>query len=255
MRLQILEVMKQHPDGITEGEMRAILKVPAEEQTNFGRRRRELGSAHHIEKRRDGARILYVYKGPREKGKDAAAISQKLRAQVLHYAKGRCGMCGRDIAKHDISLVVDHKLPRDMGGSTEPENLWALCEECNSGKKNFFSSVNVAGMKVALPHKSIHMRLGEMLKASMGVPVPDYIMEFVGNQGDWQKRTRELRYLGWEFKTFNKRLQDGRVCSFYVLTEWKRWPDDPTAVIRQFEQDRARRNRQGDSEEDDSEIG
>ena len=121
--LRILEVIRQHPDGISEGEIREILNIPAAEQTNFGRRRRELNYHYVIETKREGAKVLYVYKGPREELRDAAPISPWLRAQVLHAAKGRCGMCGRTIEKHGVVLVVDHKVPRESGGPTKAENL------------------------------------------------------------------------------------------------------------------------------------
>lgn len=39
---QILDVMKQHPEGISEGDIRKILNIPPEEQSQFGRRRRDL---------------------------------------------------------------------------------------------------------------------------------------------------------------------------------------------------------------------
>lgn len=44
MSLKILELMKQHPEGISEGEIREELQIPAAEQSSFGRRRRELNS-------------------------------------------------------------------------------------------------------------------------------------------------------------------------------------------------------------------
>src|SRR5665213_177291 len=138
--LRILEVMKQYPEGISEGEIREILRIPPAEQANFGRRRRELNYLHTIKKRQDGPRVLYVYIGPREKPRDTKPVGVRLQAQALHAARGRCGMCGQTIEKHGVVLVVDHKIPRDWGGLTEAENLWAICEACNAGKKNYFES-------------------------------------------------------------------------------------------------------------------
>ncbi len=73
---------------------------------------------------------------------DEGQVTEKLRASVLHAAHGRCEMCGRSIAEHAVVLQVDHKLPRDWGGTNSRENLWALCEQCNRGKKSYFSSIN-----------------------------------------------------------------------------------------------------------------
>lgn len=244
MSLKILEVMKQHPEGITDGEIREKLKIPPAEQANFGRRRRELNYLHLIEKVQHGPRVLYVYKGPRTNPRDTSQVNIRLRAQALHAARGRCGNCGRTIEKHGIVLVVDHKVPREWGGETVAENLWAICEDCNAGKKNYFKSVDADWMRKVMAHKSVHVRLGETLKASKGGAVPAATLDFVANQDDWKKRIRELRYLGWEIKTFNRKLSEGgRVSSYYRLVKSRPWPDDPTGVIRQYERDRAERNK------------
>jgi hypothetical protein len=135
-------------------------------------------------------------------------------------------------------------VPRDWGGDTVPENLWAVCEDCNAGKKNYFKSVDAGWMRKVMHHESVHVRLGETLKAFKGEAVPASILDFVANQDDWKKRVRELRYLGWEIKTFNRKLSgEGRVSSFYELVKSRPWPDDPTGVIRQYERDRAERNK------------
>jgi hypothetical protein len=92
-------------------------------------------------------------------------------------------------------------------------------------------------------HKSVHVRLGETLKAFRSEPVDAATLEFVANQDDWKKRLRELRYLGWDITTFNRRISDVRVSSFYRLVKYNPWPADPTGAIRQYERNRAERNR------------
>ena len=90
------------------------------------------------------------------------------------------------------------------------------------------------------------MRLGETLKAFKGEPVPAATLAFVANRTDWKRRLRELRYLGWEIDTFNRKLsEEGRVSSYYKLVRSRPWPDDPTSVIRKYERDRADRNKAG----------
>ena len=55
-----------------------------------------------------------------------------------------------------------------------------------------------------------------------------------------EERIRELRYLGWDVETFNRKLSEGgRISSYYRLVMSRPWPDDPTGVIRQYERDRA----------------
>jgi hypothetical protein len=124
-----------------------------------------------------------------------------------------------------------------------PENLEAICEDCNAGKKAYFKSVDAKWMHGVMGHKSVHMRLGETLKAFKGKPVDAATLEFVANQDDWKKRVRELRYLGWEIETFNRRISETRVSSFYRLVKSTPWPADPTGIIRQYERDRAERNK------------
>jgi hypothetical protein len=197
-----------------------------------------------IDRVQDGSRVLYVYKGPR----DTNQISLCLRAQVLYKARGRCGDCGRTIEKHGIVLSVDHIAPREWGGGTVPENLWAVCEDCNAGK-NRFDSIDAGWMRQVMRHKSVHFRLGETLKAFKGQAVPAATLGFVASQDDWKKRIRELRYLGWEIDTLNRKIPEGgRSSSLYRLVKSRPWPADPTGVIRQYERDRAERNRSEDEE-------
>jgi hypothetical protein len=89
------------------------------------------------------------------------------------------------------------------------------------------------------------MRLGETLKEFQGQPVAAATLKFVANQDAWQARVRELRYLDWDIKTFNRKLPSGRVSSFYRLNKSKPWPSDPTATIREYERKRAQRNKLG----------
>lgn len=240
---QILVLLKEHPEGISEGEMRVALRMQPEEQIQFGRRRRDLHYYYRIDKKRIGKKTVYIYRGPLEVPRDATPTDAKTRALVLHAAHGRCGMCGRTIEKHGITLVVDHKIPREWGGKTETENLWAICEECNQGKKNLFSSVDSAAMRSAIQHDSVHVRIGELLKgAGIGEPVPSHMIDIVANQDEWRKRLRELRYLGWEITALRTHLPGGRFQSAYRLDKFTEWPPDPSGWIRQYEQERAKRN-------------
>jgi len=241
---QILALLKEHPEGISEGEMRVALRIEPEEQIQFGRRRRDLHYYYRIDKKRIGKKTVYIYAGPLEVPRDATPTNAKTRALVLHAAHGRCGMCGRTIEKHKITLVVDHKIPREWGGKTEPENLWAICEECNQGKKNLFASVDSAAMRSAIQHDSVHVRIGELLKgAGVGETVPSHMIDIVANQDEWRKRLRELRYLGWEITAIRMHLPGGRFQSSYRLDKFTEWPTDPSGWIQNYEQERARRNK------------
>lgn len=242
---QILALLKEHPEGISEGEMRAAIGMKPEEQIQFGRRRRDLHYYYRIDKKRIGTKTVYIYRGPLELPRDATPIDLKTRALVLHAAHGRCGLCGRTIEKHGITLVVDHKIPREWGGKTEPDNLWAICEDDNQGKKNLFASVDSDAMRSAIKHDSVHVRIGELLKgAGVGEPVPSHMIDIVANQDEWRKRLRELRYLGWVITASRANLAGGRFQSAYRLDKFTEWPPDPSGAIRRYEQERAKRNKQ-----------
>jgi len=149
IHLQIIEVLKRFPDGIAGGQIRQELEkqgLRAEDQTHLDRRKRDLKKWFLIARMKtyqeiEGKKravVLYKYLGERSRVTDEGQISLKLRAEVIHSAHGRCQMCGRTVEKHGITLVVDHKMPRDWGGTNDRENLAAICEDCNSGRRRSF---------------------------------------------------------------------------------------------------------------------
>jgi 5-methylcytosine-specific restriction endonuclease McrA len=254
IHLRIIEVMKRFPGGITGGQIRQELEkegLRSDEQTHLDRRKRDLkkwfliatSSKTQIVNGKKRKVTTYKYVSDREHILDEGGVNQKLRAEVIHAAHGRCQMCGRTIEKQGIVLVVDHKTPRDWGGANDRSNLWAICKECNAGKKAYFSSINVDSevMKNAMSHESVHVRIGELLKA-IGVnnPVPASVLEIVAGQDDWKKRLRELRYpvIGWDIETKLYKDSMGRKRADYVLKAYKPWPENPSKVIREFERQR-----------------
>jgi 5-methylcytosine-specific restriction endonuclease McrA len=260
IHLRIIDVMKRFQHGITGGQIREELEkegLRPEDQTHLDRRKRDLKKWFQIGKVKavqevEGKKrtvVLYKYLGLRKRIVDEGQPSQKLRAEVIHASRGRCQMCGRTVEKHGVALVVDHRKPRDWGGTNDRENLWAICEECNAGKKAFFTSLNVTPevMKKVINHESVHVRIGELLKVSgVGKSTPSSLLEVVAGQDDWQKRLRELRYpvIGWEIETRGYKAPSGKKHVDYILRSYKPWPEDPTGTIRQFEKGRERKNRE-----------
>jgi hypothetical protein len=239
---RMAEILEANPQGLTMGEWREKLDLKPTEHNQLDRRKRDLKKWYVIRQVRAGSEFRYFFDGKRETPLGGRGISQRDRAEVLHRAHGRCAMCGRTIDRHGITLVVDHKIPKDWGGSDRIDNLWAICDECNAGKKNYFGSQDQSLMRTIMRHSSIHMRIGEALLAYGGKEVPSYLIEFIGGQDDWRKRLRELRYLGWVIPATKKKVA-GRIKSFYSLKKSTPWPDNPTAVIREYEKQRAARNR------------
>ena len=86
-----------------------------------------------------------------------------------------------------------------------------------------------------MTHKSVHVRIGELLKAFSGREVPKAYLQIVTyTHDDWEKRMRELRELGWRYR-FVKRKEDNRVHTSFVLDHWESWPEDPPGAIREME--------------------
>jgi hypothetical protein len=259
IHLQIIEVMKLFPEGISGGQIRQELEkqgLQAENQTHLDRRKRDLKKWFDIETLTSSTVVagkkrrveLYRYIGEKTIVIDEGNINLRLRAEVIHAAHGRCQMCGKTVEADHVKLVVDHKKPRDWGGTNDRDNLWAICEPCNAGKKAYFSSLNVDAdmMKSVMAHDSIHVRIGELLKAvGVGKPTPTALLEIVAGQDDWQKRLRELRYpvIGWKIGTKLYKAPSGKKMSDYVLESFEPWPEDPTATIRKFEIKREKENK------------
>lgn len=56
-------------------------------------------------------------------------IPRWLRALILERDGQRCVTCGAD-----SDLQLDHVYPWSLGGPTEPDNLQAMCRQCNHEK-------------------------------------------------------------------------------------------------------------------------
>jgi transcriptional regulator with XRE-family HTH domain len=240
---KMAELLERHPAGLTSGQLREKLGLGPTEQAQLDRRRRELRRWYRIEKKRVGTETIYIFAGRLAKPLESTGIGLRKRAAILAAAHGRCQMCGKTVERHGITLVVDHKIPRDWGGTNDDDNLWAICEECNAGKKAHFASLDQNLMRRVMHHKSVHVRIGGLLKASRGKPVSSELIAIVANQEDWQKRTRELRYLDWRIDVSRSTLPSGRVRSSYTLKRSTPWPPDPSGWIRRYELDRKTRNR------------
>lgn len=237
----MIELLQANSEGLTSGEIRAGLGLQASEQAQLDRRRRDLYVWYDIAKEKRDGEWRYKFVAERAAPRHAGPVPAPLRAQIKLAAHGRCQICGRSVEKHGVVLVVDHKLPQDWGGTNDPDNLWAICEECNSEKKNYYSAQDADLMRAVMRHESIHVRIGETLK--MLGTVSDSVLSLVGGQSDWMKRTRDLRYLGWNFATFRKRLPSGKVEVFYKLLQFQEWPEDPSREARRIEAERAANKR------------
>lgn len=67
---------------------------------------------------------------------------RRVRMFVLERDGARCSCCGRTTADDDIAINVDHIKPRSRYPqlALDPSNLQVLCNECNHGKGNLFTT-------------------------------------------------------------------------------------------------------------------
>ena len=66
--------------------------------------------------------------------KSSGYISGSLRFTVLKRAQYRCELCGASAS--EAALHLDHIIPRSKGGMDDESNLQALCQNCNSMKRD-----------------------------------------------------------------------------------------------------------------------
>jgi len=81
---------------------------------------------------------------------DLVPISARLKAQAL--ASGRCELCGKTPRHHNVVLEVDLRVPADWGGTNDPENLWALCEDCHVGWRQYLQTYAPYAEQISRKH-------------------------------------------------------------------------------------------------------
>lgn len=241
---KILDVFLTAGIGVplTIGQVRDALDEDAGSQEALARRMRHLRSLGY-----DLPCVSRKYTlqsaTPRRKA-NVETVSGKLRAEVLNAANGRCEMCGNTIKEDRIKLQVDHRVPREWGGANDRSNLWAICELCNIGKRNFFESVDQQVMRKCMRYDLPVQRIGELLKAFDGQPVPRRLLDVVAEGADsWPRRLRELRELGWEVRHVHDPSEKGKYIHTYRLARSQPWPSDIPGAIRKHRAE-IKRNRQ-----------
>ncbi len=60
----------------------------------------------------------------------------KARVMVFDRDNYTCLYCGRCPKLHGVVLHVEHKIPKNEGGSFELDNLTTACADCNLGKSD-----------------------------------------------------------------------------------------------------------------------
>jgi hypothetical protein len=215
-----------------------VANALGEDQSSADRRLRELRRYFEIEAVRIGDQIRYLLRGwsatrPPNAG---IAISARRRAEVL--APQRCAQCGRGPLEDHVKLVVDYKVPLSWGGDNEHENLQPLCDECYTGKRDYFRSFEAYAeqIRTAIGYDEPQKRIGELLRAFDGSWVRSDLIGIVASaknfQEDWQRRMRDLRFLGWDYQHEKRYDEASRVWTYYRLTKSAPWPEHLSQAIR-----------------------
>lgn len=199
---------------------RYVRDVTGIDDEQLDRRKRELHKTFRIDRVRSGRETRYQLAGWAEDiNPDAHVISMRVRYQVLQA--GRCNKCGRTAEADGVKLVVDHVIPQRWGGGNEITNLQPLCDDCNSGKKDYYGEFDSFAEQIrqAANYDEPHRRIAMLFRAFGDQWVSSELLGAVASakqyQEDWQKRTRELRYLGWTIKTKTERRAGARTQVFY----------------------------------------
>lgn len=66
--------------------------------------------------------------------KNTSLTFLKLRFEIFKRDGFRCKYCGRNPREDKCKLVIEHIIPRVLGGTNNPNNLVCACQECNLGK-------------------------------------------------------------------------------------------------------------------------
>ena len=230
---------RRHANPPTMVELRFfVANALGEDQSSTDRRLRELRRYFEIEEVQSGNQNRYMLQGwsatrPLNAG---VTISLRRRAEVL--APQRCAQCGRKPLEDHVKLVVDNKVPLSWGGDNEPENLQPLCEECYTGKIDYFRSFEAYAeqIRAAIGYDEPQKRIGELLRAFDGGWVRSDLLGIVASaknfQEDWQRRLRDLRFLGWDYQHEKRYDESSRVWTYYRLTKSAAWPENISQAIR-----------------------
>ena len=146
---------------------------------------------YEIELLTDGAYVLHSVE-MKDTGNKRENIDAKTRYRIMQRDHSTCQRCGRGISD-GVKLAVDHKIPVDMGGDGSDENLWILCEECNLGKKHWFSDQNAEEMKKLFSEKSGTKRLEMFFDMHPNELLDPSKLSVVSGIRDWERTLRSIR--------------------------------------------------------------
>lgn len=141
-RAAVLSYLLANMGRVIEGDE---LRAASGNQSEWARRVRELRTeyGYRILTYRDRADLKsgqYLLETDEREPVMPRSISKETRAYVLERNGYTCQMCGRGAGDPDpfepsrkVRLVLGHIIDKNLGGSDTPDNLRAVCTNCNEG--------------------------------------------------------------------------------------------------------------------------
>jgi len=121
-------------------------------------------------------------------------IDNRLKYAVLKRDNSTCQRCGANINNtKDVKLVIDHKIPVELGGENTIENLWTLCSECNSGKQAFFKDDDPEKLKEVMQMKSAAERIKSYFELYPNTVIEPMRLAVIAKVRDWERTLRLVR--------------------------------------------------------------
>jgi hypothetical protein len=121
-------------------------------------------------------------------------IDNKLKYAVLQRDNSTCQRCGANIHNTpDVKLVIDHKIPVELGGDTTIDNLWTLCNDCNGGKQAFFTDRHTDRIKEIMEYNSAAKRLQAYFELYPNQIIDPIKLQVIANVRDWERTLRMVR--------------------------------------------------------------
>jgi len=122
-----------------------------------------------------------------------AGLTDKDKYRIRHRDGHLCQSCGKGV-KDGVKLHVDHKIPVDMEGSNDDDNLWTLCQECNLAKKAIFKDdLDSEVMAQVFAQKSGCHKLKTLFEKSPNKKYSPAILQGIAGIRDWERTIRYLR--------------------------------------------------------------
>ena len=157
----------------------------------------------------------YVLKSdiPINEPKLRGSINEKLRYAVLSRDNSTCQRCGANpLNTQNVKLVVDHKIPVELGGETNIDNLWTLCSNCNGGKKAFFQDEDTEQLRTIMQMESAQKRIKAYFELYPNTLLEPTKLSVIANVRDWERALRYVRFkenMNIEYIRPNKENQIG----------------------------------------------